>query len=180
MNPKEKADRASDASRPSGNGVDHDDSPDLNTTLSKERTHSGRVVTSIYRAIVLELERHRIAANWTSSQLDDAAGVQDGYFQKILHADSPSGRQAQWATIQLFVDALLPDGFDAEIRRQPGGCMGASKLDSKIKALRAQYHQPTQRDRMRELAKLRSAGMSAARRSDIARQAAMARWQHGE
>ncbi|XKH38217.1 hypothetical protein ACIU1J_27490 [Azospirillum doebereinerae] len=42
--------------------------------------------------------------------LDDRAGGSDGYWAKALHADTPSGRQAGWAILQDYADALFPAG----------------------------------------------------------------------
>ena len=49
-------------------------------------------------------------------EVSDRAGVADRYFAKALYPDSPSGRKAQWRTIQDIIDALFPEGFDVEIR----------------------------------------------------------------
>ncbi len=53
-------------------------------------------------------------------QCDDLSGVQDGYTAKMLHPDTPSGRQAGWATLDLLMAAIYPDGFDLIVRPRDG------------------------------------------------------------
>ncbi|MBP2290761.1 hypothetical protein [Azospirillum rugosum] len=48
-------------------------------------------------------------------KLDDRAGANDGYFAKILHADTPSGRQAGWEMLDLYAQALFPGGVSAAL-----------------------------------------------------------------
>jgi hypothetical protein len=78
-----------------------------------------RLCTPLYRSLLLAIERRRRQLGWPSSYLDDRAGTQDGYFQKILHADAPSGRCARWETLQLVVDALFPDGINLLASNNP-------------------------------------------------------------
>ena len=68
------------------------------------------MVSRLYLEIVAALDARRRALGWTCAQLDDAAGAQDGYFAKCLHADTPSGRVAGWDMLQYYVDALWPAG----------------------------------------------------------------------
>lgn len=140
--------------------------------------------TSLYRAVMLEVERHRIAAGWPSHELDDRAGTQDGFFQKALHPDTKSGRQAQWATVQLFVDALMPEGFEVIIRRKKGASLTAAQASQKIRFIRAPHDRKTQRELMREIGRLgaskggrkRAAKLGKRARRRIAKLAAHARW----
>jgi hypothetical protein len=75
--------------------------------------------------------------------------VADRYFAK--NPDSPSGRQAQWRTIQDIVDALFPEGFDVEIRPKVGLRMDAEQLRCKIKFAAAATDKKLQRELMRGL-----------------------------
>ena len=68
------------------------------------------MVGNLYLALVQALDARRRALGWTCEQLDDAAGTQDRYWAKVLHADAPSGRVAGWETLQLYADALWPAG----------------------------------------------------------------------
>jgi hypothetical protein len=141
-------------------------------------------VTSVYRAIMLEIERERIAFGWSSWLLDDQAGTQDGYFQKCLHPDAKSGRQCDWRTLQMFLDALFPDGFDVVITRKKGLCITPGKHNQSIRHIRATNHLRTQRELGRENGVLggriggltRAAKLSKTKRRKIAQQAATARW----
>jgi hypothetical protein len=48
----------------------------------------------------------------SAMEVDDAAGLQDGFYSKLLHADRPSDRQVRWETLQLVITALFPAGFE--------------------------------------------------------------------
>lgn len=140
--------------------------------------------TCLYRAVMLEIERHRIAAGWPSHELDDRAGTQDGFFQKALHPDTKSGRQAQWPTVQLFIDALMPDGFDVRIVPKKGASVSAVKHPGKIRFIRAQVDRRTQREVMSQIGRLGALKSNANRKQKlgkrrlrrIARHAAKTRW----
>jgi hypothetical protein len=66
--------------------------------------------TALYRSFVLGLERRRLQLGWPMHVVDDRAGLQDGYYAKMLHSETPSGRSAGWLMLQLVMDALWPDG----------------------------------------------------------------------
>jgi len=156
--------------------------------------------TPIYRAIMLEIERRRVALGFPMEKFSEYAGVPDRYFPKALHADQPSGRQAQWGTLQVIVDALFPHGFDLEIRPRPGAVMSADNLKAKLLQLKANIDPRSQRELMRELgrkggmallarrapqalrkqrrnaAKSRARALSKERRIEIAKEAAKKRW----
>jgi hypothetical protein len=55
----------------------------------------------------------------SAMEVDDAGGLQDGFYSKVLHADRPSGRRVRWETLQLVITALFPAGFDVEIKHNP-------------------------------------------------------------
>ena len=57
-----------------------------------------------------EFDRRRRKLKLPSWKVDDLAGLEDGYFQKSLHARAPSGRQAGWRMITYLTDALFPNG----------------------------------------------------------------------
>lgn len=62
--------------------------------------------TPLYRLIVEALEVRRRELGWTFAVCDAKAGVQNGYTAKMFRPDTPSGRIAQWGTLQLLVDAM--------------------------------------------------------------------------
>lgn len=77
---------------------------------------SSRRATAIYAAITAQLRARIERLGLPMWKCDDLSGLQDGYTAKLLHPDTPSGRQARWETMQLLVDALFPDGYEIIIR----------------------------------------------------------------
>lgn len=142
------------------------------------------VATALYRAVMIEIERRRLQLGWPMWRMDDEAGTNDGHYAHCLHADTPNGRQAQWQTLDLFVGALYPFGFDVEIRHRSGRACTAVDARQKIRAMAAQTDKRSYREMMRDL------GMRGGRKSwrkparklplwkrrAIARKAARARW----
>jgi hypothetical protein len=109
--------------------------------------------TEIYRAITLECERRRQQLGWPMWKLDDAAGTQDGFYSKLLHADRPSGRQVRWETLQLVITALFPAGFDVEIKHKSCDPLTAEKHRLKVMFAAADNNRLSRRELMRELGK---------------------------
>jgi hypothetical protein len=129
---------------------------------------------------MLEVERRRQALGLPMEKFSEFAGLCDRFYPKALHADKPSGRQVQWATMQVIIDALFPNGFDLEIRAKPGPIMSESNLKAKLLQLKAIKDPKSQRELMSELGKRgaesRRTKLSKARRSAIARRAIKTRW----
>jgi hypothetical protein len=117
--------------------------------------------TEIYRAITLECERRRQVLGWPMWRLDDAAGTQDGFYSKMLHADRPSGRQSRWETLQLVISALWPAGFDLEIKHKVGDPLTAENHRLKIMFAAADNNRLSRRELMRELGKRGAAARKA-------------------
>lgn len=67
-------------------------------------------IPEIYRRLLANCERRRIELNWSCERLERAAGLQAGHWGKLKHSDARSGRVARWATLDLVVEALWPDG----------------------------------------------------------------------
>ncbi|PDT69221.1 hypothetical protein CO683_14755 [Bradyrhizobium ottawaense] len=127
---------------------------------------------------MLEIERRRLALGISMEEVSDAAGVADRYFAKILHSDSPRGRQAQWSTIQELVDALFPEGVDIELRPKKGLRLEPEDLRCKIRFAAAPKDPRTHRELMRELGKKGAEAfkrLSPEQRSESARKAAATR-----
>ena len=129
---------------------------------------------------MVEIERRRLELGWPAWQLDDRSGVQDGYSQKMLWADAPSGRRASWDMVQLLVDALFPNGFDVEIRPRPGSFFDPLRQKAKIGHSAAFYKGGrTLREYMKSLrAKSSTTGLrsvSKRRRTAISRKGGKAR-----
>lgn len=140
--------------------------------------------TPIFRSIMLEIERRRVALGWPQEKFSEYAGLPDRFYPKALHADAPGGRQAQWRTLQLMMDALFPGGFDIEIRARPGAVMTKNNLKAKLLQLRATTDPRSQRELMAEIgkkgtvnaAKARMEKIGPRRRKQIAKNAAIIRW----
>ena len=141
--------------------------------------------TPIYRAIMLEVERRRIALGLPMDKFSEYAGLPERYYSKALHADVPCGRQAQWSTLQVMVAALFPNGFDVIIKPVSGPVISADNLKAKLLRLQATKDPKSQRELMRELGIVggKRSGESRRRKADLryrrrqrARIAARIRW----
>lgn len=137
-------------------------------------------VTSIYRAIMLECEQRRVALGLPMERMSEWMGISDRSYPKYLNADTPSGRQAQWPTLQTIIDALYPHGFEVIIKPKPGAVIGPEDMKAKRLELRARENPVSLRDSMRKLSVLgneaRKTKLSASRRKHIAKIAAKERW----
>jgi hypothetical protein len=71
--------------------------------------------TPLYLAIVEQIRRQILRREWTMWKCDDRSGVQDGYTAKMIHPNTPSGRQARWHTLQDLLEALFPAGMTVEL-----------------------------------------------------------------
>jgi len=69
--------------------------------------------------VLLAIERRHLQLGWPMWLLDDKAGTNDGYYAKCLYCETPSGRTARLDTLQLFIDALWPDGICARLIGEP-------------------------------------------------------------
>jgi hypothetical protein len=140
-------------------------------------------VTPIYRAVMLEIESRRQALGFPMEAFSEYAGLPERYFSKALHPDVPSGRQAQWRTVQIMIETLYPHGFDVTITPKPGQVMTEKSLKAKLLQLSAIKDPKSRRQLMAELSakvspEARSAGRKKIprwRRRQIARQAWRAR-----
>lgn len=74
-----------------------------------------RPSSAIYRIIMVEFERQRLARGLSMAQVDDLAGTNDGHYGHMIYPDSPTGRQARWETVQDVADALFGRGFEIQI-----------------------------------------------------------------
>lgn len=136
-------------------------------------------VTSIYRAVVAEIERRRIEVGWTCLELDTAAGLSSGYWAKCVHPDEPSGRRIRWEMLEFVMGALFPDGYKLAIEGGGGPMLSAHSMKYHIRNA-APPGTLTHRERMRQLAskggKARLDKMTPEQRSEVARSGAAAKW----
>jgi hypothetical protein len=110
-----------------------------------------RGVVPFFRAVMVELERQRLARGLSMQEVCDHSGLADYYYSKALHASTPSGRQARWDSLQDLVDALFPEGYDVVIKPKVGMRLSAADLRCKIKSAAALTDRKSQREFMREL-----------------------------
>ena len=78
-------------------------------------------VSHVYRDLAAQLHDRIRRLGLPMWRCDDLSGVQDGYTAKMLHPDTPSGRQASWPTLDLMMQALYPDGYTLIIKPNDGG-----------------------------------------------------------
>jgi hypothetical protein len=131
---------------------------------------------------MLELERRRLDLGWPMWQVDERAGLQDGYYAKLLWTDTKSGRQAGWEVLQWVMEALGPAGFDFEIHWQSAPMLCAQSMRRAVHAAVVHFDTTAQRKHMRELSSRsrKTKHLSPEQRSRIARKAARARWRELE
>jgi hypothetical protein len=133
----------------------------------------------IYRAIMAEIERRRIELGVPMWKLDSASGIQDGYYPKMLYPDTPSGKRANWPTLQNVVDVLYPGGFVVQIKPSPCA-MDAGQQRVSIKFSGARYDHEARKDWFKDVASKGGVGrknkLTPERRAKIARRAAKKRW----
>jgi hypothetical protein len=135
----------------------------------------------LYRMLMMELERRRVALGWPMWKLDDKAGTQDGYYAKMLYPDTPTGRQARWETVQLVVDALFPEGIrQVTLEPENDALLTAPSIDKgrDTGALMVRHwrHSKHFRELGAKGGRAYAEKVSPHRRSAIARRGAQARW----
>lgn len=135
--------------------------------------------TGIYRSIVVELERKRLAMGISMDMMSELMGVAERSYAKMIWPDAPSGRQASWDKLQKAIDVLFSDGFEVVIRKgdnMPEMGPGTRRL---IRQSAAHYDRRTQRELMRDLsliaAEMRKEKIPGWKRRAIARKAGRAR-----
>jgi hypothetical protein len=144
--------------------------------------------TAIYMSLMEQIDLRRRKLKWPAWQLDDRAGLQDGYSQKALHADAPSGRQASWQMIGYMVGALYPRGVRVKLiacrkKRMPDPPSNNGKNGRRTERSKIVLPQNVRlflaeqaRERGKKGAAARNSSLSARQRSRLARRAAEIRW----
>jgi hypothetical protein len=132
--------------------------------------------TPFFRTFMMAIERRRVTLGWPMWRLEEAAGLSEGYYSKMLHADSAEGRQATWPVLQKVADALWPDGrCTVKVSVQgPDSMLPGAAIKQTNAAfrtyLRGYFIAMGQRG-----ARARNAKLTAAERSEAARRANLAR-----
>lgn len=104
--------------------------------------------TALYRCFVFALERRRLELDWPMWLVDDKAGLHDGYYAKLLYAETPSGRNAGWQMLQYVADALWPDGIGMRLAGDP--IADEETLRSKIKGEQRRRERRRRREQANE------------------------------
>lgn len=137
------------------------------------------VSTAIYRAIMQACEARRIELGIAMATVDEMAGTQDGYYAKMLFPDTPTGRCAQWPTLQLVIEALF--GRDCQVvisgenERQLAALSSDRGQSHKYREYRHWRHAKHFRDLGGLGGKKRAERLTPIQRSAIARKAGKAR-----
>lgn len=113
-------------------------------------------------------------------RMSELMGAAERSYSKLVYAETPSGRVAQWATLQAAIDVLFHDGFALRIDPAPDGALTSAGARRRIRAEQARWNAATTRQHMTELGAkglaARNARMTPEERSAHARRAAAARW----
>src|SRR5262245_514666 len=66
----------------------------------------------VYLTLMAAIEHRRAVLGWPMWELEERAGLSEGYYSKMLHADNtPQGRQASWSVLQKIVDVMFQDKY---------------------------------------------------------------------
>lgn len=155
------------------------------------------VPSPLYLEIMKQIDRQRRRRGFPSWMVDDLAGTQDGYYQKMLHATARSGRQAGWIQLQYVLDALYPHGVRLKLTPRRKYVQAEARINSKSRLgprerkiatrrefarlggkARWQETKPEERSKLlRAAAQARWAKVNKVKRTDLARMAVLARWE---
>jgi hypothetical protein len=129
---------------------------------------------------MLEIERRRVQLGFSFIDVDNLAGLNDGYLAKMMWPDTPSGRNAGGETVQLVIDALFPKGFEVIIRQKEGAVLDEPSIRRMTYLARVPFDRKSQRDLMSKYGKRGRAvqleTQTPEQRQEIARRAALKRW----
>jgi hypothetical protein len=151
--------------------------------------------TELYRAVMWEVRKQILDLGLTMNNCDTVSGLDDGYTAKMLHPDTPSGRQAGWQRLQYLLDTVYAGGFILSIKPRAdldkiraainrklavqGAMLGAPSIAENARLRGVAAKVPIgdyARFAGRKGAAARNANLSARQRSRIAQRAARARW----
>src|SRR5262249_16637747 len=66
----------------------------------------------VYLTLMAAIEHRRAVLGWPMWELEERAGLSEGYYSKMLHADNAAqGRQASWSVLQKIVDVMFADKY---------------------------------------------------------------------
>jgi hypothetical protein len=129
---------------------------------------------------MLEVERRRVQLGFTFIDVDNLAGLNDGYLAKMMWPDTRTGRIAGWNTLQLVIEALFPKGFEVIIRQKDGAVLDEPSIRKMTYIARVPFDRKAQRELMADYGRRGRAvqleRQTPEQRREIARQAALKRW----
>jgi hypothetical protein len=144
----------------------------------KSRHERVRPATQVYLTFVAALEERRRELGLPMAQVDDLAGLQDGFLSKLTRPDALNGRQSRWETIDLVVQALFGTDYRIHIVAQnfraPAKLETRAKPSSKVIEVKHWRHRKLFSDLGKRGAAAYKA-LSPERRSEIAKKAAATR-----
>lgn len=109
---------------------------------------------AVYYALMAEIERNRKRFDVPMWKVDEAAGTQSGWYAHALYPETTHGRIATWASVQMLMDALFPDGFTIKIEAKKGAERPAHETHRlAIKFSGARYDHEARADWMSEIGK---------------------------
>jgi len=117
------------------------------------RERHRRTATKFYHELIAAIERARVLLGMSMQEFDDLCGTNDGHWSHCCTPDTPTGRIAVWATLQLALDALARRNVCIAVRAElsgepsePSTLLALSKKPSRVLHWR-------DRDRLRALGK---------------------------
>jgi hypothetical protein len=120
-------------------------SDNIRSAPSSQRTppaaHKGENASELEDEVLAAIEHGRIAIGAPMWKMDDLAGLQDGYYSKIINPNAPNGRRARSATLQLVIDALKRRGLHVVVRLEVSGAVSTlTGLDKPSQKARGILH----------------------------------------
>lgn len=74
-------------------------------------------MTALYGVLMEAIEYRRATLGWPMWKVEEQAGLSEGYYSKILHAQSLEGRRASVETLEKVLDALFEGAYIARFAR---------------------------------------------------------------
>ena len=129
-------------------------------------------VAPVYLTLMAAIEQRRRALGWPMWELEERAGLSEGYYSKMLHADNaPQGRQASWSVLQKIVDVLFAGKYAIKFAAvSPDSILTEARMQQVNESVRT-YLRKYFADLGATGAKRRNERLSAAQRSAISSRA---------
>jgi hypothetical protein len=135
-----------------------------------------KTIAPIYSALMQAIEARRARAGLSMVQLEELAGLSEGYFSKMLHPQSAEGRCASLDMVQKIVDVLFDGACVVKLLERHQSGIPAEANIKKINAAVRTYL----RGHCIKIAPLGAAArnkkLTPAQRRTLARRAIRARW----